>query len=184
MTHKKLSYNQKANALEVLFSSNYSALCFFAFSFVKDEEEAEDIAQDAFEGLWNNYDHIENVASVQLSYLYNSVRNKCLNRIRHNKVKDKLSSDNPLANCVLPWEDDHLGILIQSEVYKELFNALDSLPPQCRKIFKMTYFKRMSEQEIADMLSISINTVKTQKQRGKKLLKEALKDLFSILFTF
>ncbi|MFV0592270.1 MAG: RNA polymerase sigma-70 factor [Draconibacterium sp.] len=183
MTHKKLSYDQKADALEALFSSNYSALCFFAFSFVKDEDEAEDIAQDAFEGLWNNYGHIENTASAQLSYLYNSVRNKCLNRIRHNKVKDKLS-DNSLANNVLPWEDDHLGVLIRSEVYKELFNALDSLPPQCRKIYQMTYFKRMSEQEIADMLSISINTVKTQKQRGKKLLKEALKDLFSILVSF
>jgi len=181
MKLSKISYNQKVKVLEALFLKNYSALCFFAFSFIPDDAEAEDIAQDAFEVLWNNFESIENVPSAQLSYLYNTVRNKCLNQLRHNKVKDKLSG-NLNQGIILPWEDDHLGILIRSEVYKELSNALESLPPQCRKIYQMTYFLKMSEKEVAEALAISVNSVKAQKQIGKKILKEALKDLFSILF--
>lgn len=182
MSNERNINKEKAKALEKLFSKNYGALCYFAFSFLKDEEAAEDIAQEAFESLWVNFEKVENLPAVQLSYLYNTTRNKCLNIIRHEKVKSQLS-ENREPELFIHWENDHLDTLIKSEVYNEIFTALESLPNQCRRIYEMTYLKKMSEKEIAERLSISIHSVKSQKQRGKQLLKKSLKDLFSIFFT-
>lgn len=180
MTNERNTHREKAKALEKLFTRSYSALCFFAFSFLKDEVAAEDVAQEAFESLWVNFEKIENLHAVQLSYLYNTTRNKCLNSIRHEKVKNQLSGKQE-AEPYLNWETDHLEALIKSEVYNEILVALENLPAQCRRIYEMTYLKKMSEREIAEILSISINSVKSQKQRGKQLLKEVLKDLFALL---
>ncbi len=179
----KIGEKERARVLEELFSRNFSALCFFAYSFVKDEQVAEDIAQDAFESLWSNFEQVAANSQAQLSYLYSTTRNKCLNTIRHDKVRN-LAPETDLQNDVASWEDGHLDTLIKSEVYKEVLEAIEKLPAQCRKIYEMTYFLKLSEQEIADKLSISIHSVKSQKQRGKKLLKDYLKDLFSILIAF
>lgn len=176
---KKVS-REKVLVLENLFAKNYSALCFFAHSFLKDEKASEDVVQEAFESLWTNFDQVANVTSAQLSYLYNTSRNKCLNVIRHERIRNQLPEDQIIADFG-EWEDDHLETLIKSEVYSEIFQAIESLPPQCRKIYEMTYFLKMSEKEIADSLSISIHSVKSQKQRGKQLLKSFLKDLFVVL---
>lgn len=170
----------KIRILESLFTRNYSALCYFAYSFLKDKEAAEDIAQESFECLWTNFESVTDHPSSQLSYLYNTARNKCLNLLRHEKVKDNAHYEN-LADSGSSWEEDHLENLIRSEVYNEIFNAIKRLPVQCRKIYEMAYFEEMPEKKIADMLNISVNSVKSQKQRGKRLLKEYLKDLFAIL---
>ena len=172
----------KVRILESLFAGNYSALCFFAYSFLKDKETAEDIAQESFECLWTNFDNVTNQTSSWLSYLYNTAHNKCLNLIRHEKVKNYAHKED-LANGDSLWEEDHLENLIKSEVYNEIFHAVQRLPAQCRKIYEMTYFLEMSEKKIADSLNISIHSVKSQKQRGKRLLKTYLKDLFAILIS-
>jgi len=116
----------------------------------------------------------------QRSYLYSAVRNKCLNVIRHEKVKNQAQESDLLSNPSF-WEDDHQAALIKAEVYKEIYDAIACLPKQCRKIYEMTYYQKLSEKEIAEALSISIHSVKSQKQRGKQLLKEHLKDLFAFL---
>lgn len=180
MSNERNINKEKARTLEKLFDKSYGALCFFAFSFLKDEKAAEDIAQEAFESLWVNFEKIESVNAAQLSYLYNTTRNKCLNSLRHEKVKNQLSESQE-GELFVNWETDHLDTLIKSEVYSEIFSALESLPTQCRKIYEMTYLEKMSEKEIAEKLSISIHSVKSQKQRGKQLLKETLKDLFAVL---
>jgi RNA polymerase sigma-70 factor (ECF subfamily) len=170
----------KIRILESLFAGNYSALCFFAYSFLKDKEAAEDIAQESFECLWTNFENITDNSSSRLSYLYTVARNKCLNLLRHKKVKDHAHNEN-LADGDSTWEEDHMENLIRSEVYNEIFNAVQRLPARCRKIYEMTYFQEMSEKEIADSLNISVHSVKSQKQRGKRLLKTYLKHLFAVL---
>ncbi|MDD2242788.1 MAG: sigma-70 family RNA polymerase sigma factor, partial [Bacteroidales bacterium] len=78
-------------------------------------------------------------------------------------------------------ENDDSGYLtnrIESEVLWEVFSKVEQLPAECKKVFKLSYLENMSNQEIADMLSISVNTVKSQKSRAKQLLKESLKGLF------
>ena len=61
--------------------------------------------------------------------------------------------------------------MIEEEVLGEIYRAIDELPPECRRVFRLG-LEGLSNQEIADSLSISINTVRTQKQRAMIVLKK------------
>ena len=67
---------------------------------------------------------------------------------------------------------------MESEVVTELFEAIDELPERCREIFYMAYLQEKEEKQIAELLRVSVNTVKTQKQRAKAYLKGRLGELF------
>ncbi len=73
---------------------------------------------------------------------------------------------------------------MEAEILWELFSKIEELPSECRKVFRMSYIDDMTNQEIADKLGISVNTVKSQKARAKNILKSSLKDLFSVLFIY
>ena len=53
----------------------------------------------------------------------------------------------------------------------QLYRAIEELPTECARVFKLG-LEGLSNQEIADTLSVSIHTVKTQKQRAMSTLKQ------------
>ena len=63
-------------------------------------------------------------------------------------------------------------------VVAELFGAIDELPDKCKEIFKRSYVDGQEDKKIAEELDISLNTIKTQKQRAKSYLRGRLGDLF------
>ncbi len=73
---------------------------------------------------------------------------------------------------------------MESEVVTELFEAIDELPERCREIFYMAYLQEKEEKQIAELLRVSVNTVKTQKQRAKAYLKGRLGELFVYMTLF
>jgi RNA polymerase sigma-70 factor (ECF subfamily) len=64
----------------------------------------------------------------------------------------------------------------------EVHAAIESLPEGCRTVLKMAYFEKLRNEEIAGILDVSVNTVKTQKMRGIKLLRLRLDPLTIALF--
>ncbi|MEJ0055135.1 MAG: sigma-70 family RNA polymerase sigma factor [Bacteroidota bacterium] len=74
------------SAFEMLFKTYYKPLCNYAYSFLNDKDEAEEVVQAAFIGIWDKRHSIEIQTSMK-SYLYRMVRNACLNVIKHVKVK-------------------------------------------------------------------------------------------------
>ena len=63
-----------------------------------------------------------------------------------------------------------------------IHEAIDSLPPRYRQVFRMAYIDKMKSEEIAEALGISVNTVKVIRQRAKPRLRELLKDIYPLLF--
>ncbi len=155
-------------SFEELFQTYYSRLCYFSFQIVKDKASAEDIAQDAFVKYWDQQELVARHEIAVKNFLYTTVRNASLNFIRHEKVeKHYLEKQDPLAL-------DEAGILhalIRSEVIDEIYSAIESLPESCRRISRMGYLEGMKNHEIAAQLGLSINTIKTQKQRALQLLR-------------
>jgi RNA polymerase sigma-70 factor (ECF subfamily) len=78
-------------------------------------------------------------------------------------------------------EPDFLSDRIEAEVLSEIFSAIERLPTECRRVFEMSYIEGMPVEQVADKLGVSVNTVKTQRSRAKKALRESLKGLYSIL---
>ena len=64
---------------------------------------------------------------------------------------------------------------------RELAADVEKLPEECRKVFQLCYFQGLDNESAAQELGLSVNTVKAQKARGKKILRENLKDILSLL---
>ncbi|WP_199121100.1 RNA polymerase sigma-70 factor [Pedobacter sp. ASV28] len=173
---------QDINSFEELFRDNYAKLCHFAAQFLNDTAAAKDIVQESFLVFWNlENKEKESIISIS-SFLYKTVRNACLNRLRRQKLEHSYLNQ----QAIEPVEDPvALNLMIKSEVLAEIHKILVTLPKNCQQIFRMGYLEGLKNQEIASALGISINTVKTQKKRGLQLLKMRLKpDFFSIALLF
>ena len=164
--------------IEYLFRSYYARLCFFATRMTGDAALAEDIVQESFLNCWKtrlNFPH-EQVAK---SYLYRSVRNACLNHVRHKEVVKRHASlthgDEISAGPVIEE-------IVRAELLGEVHAAIETLPEGCRTILKMAYFEKLRNEEIAGILDVSVNTVKTQKMRAIRLLRMRLDPLTIALF--
>ena len=141
---------------EQLFKEYYTKLCYFALKYMNDNEEAEEVVQDVFYKLWEKRKIISIKTSVN-AYLYIAVRNKCLQKINHQKVKEKyLKTVKKDAEISTDNTDDTLIYNESIEIFNE---AMNTLPEKCRTIFKMSRFEGLKYKEIAIELSISIKTV-------------------------
>lgn len=156
-------------AYRILYRHYFAALCVFARHLGLGKEEAEDIVQDIFCHIYN-----EKLLPTRLgafrTYLYTAVRNRCYNFIRdtQRRKNNEQIYHSTLDNSNF-WDQ-----IIKSEVYRELQLLLNELPEQCRNIFQRSLNGDTSE-KIAIDLKLSIETVKTQRKKAKKILRERMK---------
>lgn len=173
---------ENTSIFEQLFKDNYAKLCYFATQLLNDSEAANDVVQETFMIYWDlAAEEKRGIGSVN-GFLYQSVKNACLNRLRRQKLEHSYLN----KQDVEPVEDAvALNLMIKSEVLAEINKVLETLPSNCQQIFRMGYLEGLKNHEIADTLGISINTVKTQKKRGLQLLKVRLNpDFFAIAALF
>lgn len=162
---------------EQLFREHYEPLCHFAKSFVKDHDSAQEIVQDVFINLWQTKETITSDKPVK-SYLYTSVKNRCLNYIRDNK---KFRSQFLDVELELEIPVDDADIFSELETQNKIDAALNKLPEKCRHVFELSRFEELKYKEIAERLSISQKTVEIHMSKALKILRVELNDLLIIL---
>lgn len=154
-----------------LFDRYYTPLTIFAIRFLADEDAASDVVQNVFVGLYEQ--RLTNRPDNVRSFLYTSVRNSCLNVLKHEKIKQAYEREAVLlTDDMAPDAADNL--IEESEAQAKVAAALAKLPEQCRKIFTMNRFDGLSNQEIADLLGLSKRTVETQVSNALKTLRKLL----------
>lgn len=167
-------------AFERVFMQYYASLVNYSNSLVKDPDEAEDIVQQVFVNIWQKREAID-IHSSEKAFLYRSVYNASLNRLKQQAVRNSYARDAQFVNASQVAHTDTSSKELQQQIDK----ALEQLPEQCRRIFKMSRLEHMKYQQIADELGLSIKTVENQMGKALKLLRELLKDylvLYIILF--
>lgn len=172
-------FGQKNNAtasaenvdLDVLFKEYYDRLVYFSLQLIKDKDQAEDIVQEAFIKYWSQRETVMQNRIAIKNFLYNTVRNASLNTIRHGKVVEAYIQ---YQGNTEPEEPPVIEAIITAEAVAEIHAALHSLPESHRTISIMGYFDGKKNQEIADELDMSVNTVKKQKQRALELMRVKL----------
>lgn len=161
-----------------LFDEYYNRLVYFSYQITNNRPQAEDIAQDAFVNFWDNSHHVSNNPVAIKNFLYSAVKNASLNVIRHNKVAEQHIN----SQSGSPVEEAVFNSIIRAEVLAEIHKAISLLPDSCQQIFRLSYLDEMKNNQIADMLGISVNTVKTQKQRALKVIRGNLSPELFVLF--
>jgi RNA polymerase sigma-70 factor (ECF subfamily) len=108
------------------------------------------------------------------AFLYITTRNACLNQLK--QMQRESLSKKQFAWVSGDKEEFVLNEMIRVEVLQEIHREIDNLPAQCQKIFKLSYYEGKKNHEIAELLNISVHTVKNQKARAIQLLKVKLPD--------
>lgn len=161
-----------------LFHKYYEPLCYYACSIVRSKETADELVQGVFVKLWEDKDHLRIQTSI-VAYLYKSVHNSCLNFLEHSKVKDRVSDMflKEYKDLISPRSMEYptANLLVQ-ELSGVIQKAISDLPDQCREVFIKVRQEEMSYAQVADLLGVSVNTVKTQLQRAMAKLRASLQD--------
>ena len=165
-------------AFEQVFKTHYKNLHAYAFTMLKDEDDAEEMVQQVFFKLWERSEHLTFSGPVA-AYLYRAVHNETLNFIKHQKVK--AGHQLHVAYSMKNKTEQVHGELIGKELENKFRTALNELPEQCRTVFQLSRFEDMKYKEIADKLDISIKTVENHMVKALKLLRTKLVDFLTLL---
>lgn len=153
------------DAFKVLFKKYYQNLCYFSLSIVKEKQFAEEVVSDVFINVWEKKDKLEIKIKVK-PYLYAAVRNRSLNFLKSNQLhSERLDSVDQIALAMLNKTDDNLHY---EELKQLVDNLIDTLPEKRKLIFRMNRFDELSTDEIAEVLSISVSTVRNQLLKAVK----------------
>jgi len=156
-------------AFEEMFFEYYSRLRRFAEGYLKDNASADDIVQELFITLWINHKEL-NVNYSLASYLYAAARNRAINYLKSNNNARIMEED----DMFLYQESSPEEISIEAELKNMIDDAVETLPPRCKMIFKLHRYDNLKYAEIARILDISENTVITQMGRALKKLRHIL----------
>lgn len=161
-------------AFEYLFNLYFIPLCRFGSLYLNDSHEIKQIALDVYTYLWETRKELHIKLSFK-SYLFQAMKNRCLNALRDAKDMCDLESVSELGDKDnLDIEMDELNQLIQE--------AILALPDRCREVFVKSRKEHLSYKEIAEAMDISVKTVEVQIGKALKRIKDALGNDYHYLF--
>lgn len=164
------------HAFRTYYEQYHKALCFFAFRTIKDDAVARDLVQEVFVNLWKSRTSITSDSHLRL-FLYQAVRRRCLNWFRDRKVEAEFREEyNRLTD-----EADFADRVVEEEVQRIVLQEIALLPSEQKRVVEL-HLAGKDNGEIADIMQVSVNTVRTHKARARKTLREKLDYLFVFLF--
>lgn len=166
------------NNFRELYNRFYRPLVSFAIQRIQHEDVAEDIVQEVFVHLWTDELVFENEIALK-SYLYHSVLNRCLNYIRDQK--NRIRHEALLIKQQETLDNSLLNEIVREEVYRLLAEVVDTLPPQCRRIYDLVQ-AGLKSSEIAERLGLAVETVKRQRKIARKMIADRLGNMTFFLF--
>jgi RNA polymerase sigma-70 factor (ECF subfamily) len=150
------------------FQTYFKAIHFFVNAFLKDTEAAADIAEECFLKLWMVRDQIGDEKHLR-NWLYKTARHHCLRwRERQNNKQQAEKAIQLISEREEQAISEHM---IRAETIRQMREAMEQLPAQCRQVFYKLYVEGKSVKETAQEMQVTESTVYNQKARGIKLLR-------------
>lgn len=163
-------------AFRYLYNKYTATLRYFAAKYIDDDATIEDVIQDAFLNLWEKRHEFKNENAIK-AYLYKLVRSFSIDTIRRENIAHRY------AERITQEEEEQevfLENIIESEVFQLLQTVFNELSPACKEVYQLS-LNGKSHEEIAQLLNITINTVKKHKNNANHYMRERLKHVLSVL---
>ncbi len=164
------------STLDTVITTYRQQICTFARYFVNDASAAEDVTQEVFIRLWRNPGLLD--SSKLLPWLMKVTRNVCIDSLRSRKSRNRIevASLETTFNIVdrAPGPED---LACSSEYQKRIVDAIEELNEPCKSIVILREVQGFSYQEIADTLNMSLSNVRMSLFRGRRYLRESLKEV-------
>lgn len=169
---KRIALYEDMKAYKALYHLLYEGLHRFSYSIVKSKEVAEEIVSDVFIKIWQIRSRLPEIDNLKV-YLYTITKNFSINYIHRNYKNSAICIDDmdiePMIELGSP-ED----LCISAEIINKIRLAIRQLPPQCRIIFQLVKEDGMKYKEVAEILNISVFTVRNQLAIAIRKLGDAL----------
>lgn len=168
-------------AFEQVYHQFYQPVCYFAYRFTQDMPQAEDIASVVLAKVWERRTDFSDPAAVK-AFLYVSARNASLDYLKSQKVRSGAAGE--LRYQALLSDDAAMAGQLEAQLLKHIYDAVESLPPRAKEIFRMIYIEGLSTEAIAAKLQLPVQTVRNNKARALELLRVQLlkKDILPLWF--
>ncbi|MDR1225227.1 MAG: RNA polymerase sigma-70 factor [Tannerella sp.] len=167
-------------AYQYLYDRYYTLLCAVACEYLGDRFLSENMVDELIFHLWEKRETLEIKASLR-SYLIRAVRNRCINALQRERERREItfSAMNADEYETVPSSesgDYPLAVLLENELEGKIRQAIENLPPDSRRIFKMSRFENKPYGQIAEELGLSVSTVKYHIKNALMLLKDELQE--------
>jgi RNA polymerase sigma-70 factor (ECF subfamily) len=167
-------------AFSILFRKYYVDLVLFAGNKIYDKTRCEDIVQNIFLKIWSEREtfHIE---SSFKSFLLKSVKNACLDEIRHLQV---IRAHEAYSESVFEIDqmNDTENYVLFSDLNVHLNEAIAKLPDTYREAFELNRINGLKYREIAEKLHVSERTIEVRIGKALNLLRNYLKEYLVTVF--
>ncbi|WP_192350985.1 RNA polymerase sigma factor [Algoriphagus sp. Y33] len=159
-------------AFDRLFDRYWDKLFKYAYNILADKQQCEDVIQEVFTSVWENAP----TRKIQFipTYLYNSVKYQTANVIRTKKWHLEFEWTEEVES----HDPEEASYDMKGTRLIQLEKSLAELPPKCREVMELRGKKGLTAGEIAENLGISTRTVEGHMQKGMKLLKASLTQVF------
>jgi RNA polymerase sigma-70 factor (ECF subfamily) len=176
---------QKLQSFQELFFKYHGRLVLFANKFTGDLHVSQDLVQDAFLKLWEKTDILSTIESPK-AYLFQAVRNSCLNHRRHLNIKHSVEEEltfkiGTRERQAYSDKDGPMNSLLEMEIENEVEKIIRLLPEKCREVYTLSRRNFLKNKEIADKLGISVKMVEKHISRALAILRSELAEYLGLL---
>lgn len=175
---------QLMSTFDYIFQEHYHSLLLYSLKFIKNENDAHDIVQEVFVAVWEKEKYDLESGHLK-SYLFNAVRNGCLNYLKHQTiVRNHVDEEQEILRMhELDFYKSGEKSLIEREDLEKIYAAIDSLSDSYREIIQLSRFEGKKNKEIAEKLGIPIRTIETRLFRALNKLRTVLssKQIFILM---
>jgi len=175
-------------AFEQLLDRYEDKIFRLAYRFVRNETEAKEVLQDTFLSIWRKLDTFKGDSQFG-SWLYRVAANTALMRLRAQRRHPEVSTEELPAGYLdtfgaLPptgenWAKRPDDELQSDELRRHIQSAVDTLPEIYRTVFMLRDVEGLSTEETAEILDISVPTVKTRLHRARIALRDTITSYFN-----
>ncbi|MDP4252099.1 MAG: RNA polymerase sigma-70 factor [Bacteroidota bacterium] len=159
-------------AFEQLYRQYEGGLEKYVLFITNSKEVTEEIIQDVFLSIWQKREKMPGLSSFR-GYLYHIARNRVISYLRSIKTRYKIVELDESSPLSVQSETDHR--LLYNQYYKMALDAVDALPEQKKKIFRLSLEENLTLDEMARRLGISKSTVKQHLYGASAAIRNYLK---------
>lgn len=172
----------KENAFSFLYQQTYKKSYYVALKYLRNETLVEDVLQDSYVAAFKSLEKLENPEKFS-AWMARIVANRALNELKKDKPLLFSETENEDGQDITEtFEDDRVNIqpemaLDQQETSRLMQEIIDQLTEEQRVCITMFYMQEMSVKEMAEILQVSENTVKSRLNYGRQKIRDKVLDL-------
>lgn len=155
---------------DTLFRTYYEPLFYFARQYVLDDDDCHDIVAGVFEQLWSLQGDVHR--DTVRALLYTQVRNRCIDHLRHQQQRQRYADF--VAHHSEQYIDER-AFDLQADRERIVKHVLDTIGEPTRSILLASYVDGKKYKEVAEMMGISVSTVKKHMVKALKAIREMRK---------